>query len=122
MSEYGCGVSMQQAFAYDKEKIKKAFDNLLVVGEDENGFIYKGCTDEEARDFILRAFDNAVYWALKNNATAKAQEEMINLYQETGIPKKDDIFADFLVISEEKERIEFENGEYEFERDEECIS
>ena len=120
MSEYGNGVSMQQAFAYDKERIKKAFQGLIWSGKNEKGeFLYRGGTKEEAEKYILEAFDNAVYWALKLNASAKTQEEMLNHYRESGhVPDSNDMFADYLVLSEEQEKKMFNEEVYKFEDNE----
>ena len=40
MGEYGSGVSLTQAFNYDKERLLKALDGQLVCGESEYGFMY----------------------------------------------------------------------------------
>ena len=61
MSEYGCGVSLFQAFNYDKERLLKALDGQLMCGETEEGFEYCDAPAEECRAFIIHVFDNAVY-------------------------------------------------------------
>lgn len=119
MSEYGCGVSMQQAFKYDKERIKKALENKILVGEDESGFIFDDCSPEEARAYILQAFDNAVYMALKMTASGRAFENCLKHYHWTGNVPPDVTDAEFLQMymqfSMEEEQKDRNEGVYEFE-------
>ena len=75
MSEYGCGVSLVQAFNYDKERLLKALDGQLICGETEDGFEYAPATEDECREFIIHAFDNAVYHALQGYGSGKALEQ-----------------------------------------------
>ena len=78
MGEYGSGLTSGQCFMMDKERIKKAFQNMIVVDEDENGFVYEPCTKKEAEEYILSAFDNAVHQCLQALASGRAQERIIN--------------------------------------------
>lgn len=112
--EYGSGVKLGTAFQYDKERIKHALNGEIMIGEDEHGFIYDKCTKEEADAYILSAFDNAVYQALKLNASACVLEKMIEGYKEEGTLKRD-TFADYLasIFDEEKRMLDT----YEFEPD-----
>ena len=74
MGEYGSGLTMGKCFNMDKERIKKALDGYLVVGEDKNGFIYEKASQEECREFILRKFDNAVYHCLESMAFGRVYD------------------------------------------------
>ena len=119
MSEYGCGVSMQQAFAYDKERIKKAFENKILSGEDESGFIYADCSPQEAQEQILRAFDNAVSLALQMTGSGRVFERIMKEYHDNGEVPPESTDPNFLMKymqysmeEEEKDRAE---GTYKFE-------
>lgn len=77
MSEYGSGVSLIQAFNYDKERLLKALDGQLLCGETEKGFIYSDATEDECREFIISVFDNAVYHALQGYASGRVLEKVM---------------------------------------------
>ena len=94
MSEYGCGVSLVQAFNYDKERLLKALDGQLVCDETEDGFEYCDAPEEECKDFIIKVFDNAVYHALQGYASGKAIEQVMGA---NGIDINDNqIFKDYM--------------------------
>lgn len=76
MSEYGSGVSLTQAFNYDKERLLQALDGKLICGETEEGFVYAEATPAECRDFIITVFDNAVYHALQGYRSGKIMEKV----------------------------------------------
>ena len=76
MSEYGCGVSLIQAFNYDKERLLKALDGQLICGETEDGFEYAPATEAECREFIIHVFDNAVYHALQGYSSGRVMEKV----------------------------------------------
>ena len=75
MGEYGSGVSLIQAFNYDKERLLKALDGQLMCGETEDGFEYAEATSEECRAFIISVFDNAVYHALQGYQSGRVLEK-----------------------------------------------
>lgn len=75
MGEYGSGVSLIQAFNYDKERLLKALDGQLVCGESEYGFMYGDASPEDCREFIISVFDNAVYHALQGYGSGRALEK-----------------------------------------------
>ena len=94
MSEYGCGVSLIQAFNYDKERLLKALDGQLVCGDTENGFEYADATEDECRAYIISVFDNAVYHALQGYQTGKVLEQVMNA---NGIKVDDNqLFMDYM--------------------------
>ena len=76
MSEYGCN-SLTESFNNDKERIIKALEGELLAGENENGFIYEKASAADCKQYILEAFDNAVFHALRGYASGKALEEII---------------------------------------------
>lgn len=75
MGEYGSGVSLIQAFNYDKERLLKALDGQLLCGESGYGFMYGDASPEDCREFIISVFDNAVYHALKGYGSGKTLEK-----------------------------------------------
>lgn len=77
MSEYGSGVSPEQAFKMDRERIRHALKGELVCGEAEDGFRYAPCSKKEAEEYILQAFDNAVDMCMHANARAKVFERIL---------------------------------------------
>ena len=94
MSEYGCGVSLTQAFNYDKERLLKALDGQLICGETEDGFGYADAPEAECREFIIHVFDNAVYHALQGYSSGRALEQVMNA---NGIdPADNQIFKDYM--------------------------
>ena len=93
MSEYGCGVSLVQAFNYDKERLLKALDGQLMCGETEEGFEYCDAPADECRAFIINVFDNAVYHALQGYSDGKALEQVMSA---NGVnPSDNQIFQDY---------------------------
>lgn len=77
MAQYGNGISLKKAFEFDRERIEHALKGELCCGETETGFEYAPCTREEADEYILEAFDNAVYHALNLARTGEIYEEII---------------------------------------------
>lgn len=77
MSEYGSGLTFAQCCAYDKERIKMAMQGKLVVGENEDGFIYAPASRQECEHYILSAYDNAVYHARQSMASGRAVEKVM---------------------------------------------
>lgn len=78
MSEYGSGVSLVQAFNYDKERLLNALNGKLICGETEDGFIYCDAPEKECRDFIISVFDNAVYHALQGYQSGRVYERVMD--------------------------------------------
>jgi len=94
MSEYGCGVSLVQAFNYDKERLLKALDGQLMCGETEEGFEYCDAPEDECRAFIISVFDNAVYHALQGYQSGKCLEQVMSA---NGLDIKDNqLFIDYM--------------------------
>ena len=77
MAEYGSGVRMMEALAFDKERIKEAMNGRLMIGEDDQGFIYDDCSKEEAQNYILDAYDNLVFQLVNANSANKAYSRVI---------------------------------------------
>jgi len=94
MSEYGSGISLVQAFNYDKERLLKALDGQLLCGETENGFEYADASDEDCRAYIISVFDNAVYHALQGYQSGRVMEKVI---AENGLDiRSEQFFKDYL--------------------------
>lgn len=75
MSEYGSGVSLVQAFNYDKERLLQALRGRLLCGETEEGFEYCEAPESECRAEIIALFDNAVYHALQGYQSGRVLEK-----------------------------------------------
>lgn len=87
MSEYGPGVSMKQAFVYDRERIEPALHGELMCGETEEGFLYSKASKKECDQYILEAFDNAVSLADEMRRSANAACSAADkLYSKDGEP------------------------------------
>ncbi len=104
-------LTMQQAFALDKERIRKAFMCQLVCAETEDGLVYEEATAEDCEEFILNVFDNAVEKFIQAYSTNKALEI---------IAKKNGLnFEDYLDELEKEVNVQYEsemdNSEYMFE-------
>ncbi len=76
MAEYGSGISLAQAFKYDKERVLHALKGELMVEENADGFIYEPASKEECDEYIISAFDNAVYHVFEGHSAAKAIETL----------------------------------------------
>lgn len=111
MSRYGNGIDFQQAMMYDKEQIKQALKGKLVSGENENGeFVYCDASEKDCGEFILQAFDNAVYHAIDGMASGRAFEQVLLNH---GLSVMD-YFNEFRELYE-KERERDAQGVYEYE-------
>ena len=77
MAEYGNGISMTRAFTLDKERIKHALNGELACGENEDGFVYAKADKEACDNYIISAYENAVYYALTMNESACALEKLM---------------------------------------------
>lgn len=72
MSMYGSGLTFGQIANMEKERIKHALEGEKCAGEDESGFIWVPCSDEDADAEILAIFDNCVYQALEAMHSSRA--------------------------------------------------
>ena len=112
MSEYGGGVSLVQAFNYDKERLLKALDGQLMCGETEDGFEYCDAPEEECRAYIISVFDNAVYHALQGYASGRVMEKVMN---SNGInPMDNQIFKDYMHFKAEDDLEQFRGEQYNY--------
>ena len=84
MAEYGSGISMACAFTMDKERIKHALKGELICGETEDGFEYTPASKEDCEEYIISAFDNAVYWAIEMADSGKAIENALKPIPDKG--------------------------------------
>lgn len=76
MSEYGSGLTFGQCCMMDKERIKHALRGQMMCGETEEGFEYCTASKEQCEEYILSAYDNAVYHALQAMTSARAHERL----------------------------------------------
>ena len=76
MAEYGNGISMRQAFELDRDRVIHALHGQLACDIDANGIAYYDADPEECEEYILHAFDNAVYEALNMALSARALEKI----------------------------------------------
>lgn len=112
MGEYGCGVSLTQAFNYDKERLLKALDGQLICGETEEGFEYCDAPADECRAFIIQVFDNAVYHALQGYGSGRVLEKVMSA---NGInPADHQLFQDYMHFKLEDEAEQAENEPYNY--------
>lgn len=118
MSEYGSGVSLRQTFEYDRERIQEALQGRIMVDETEDGFVYDDCTKEEADEYILDAFDNAVYMCLQCAQSSRALERYMD---DHGIQIDFRDYLKYMQEIEEEDRRHYEDedgyGEEELEDD-----
>lgn len=77
MAQYGSGLSYGQVASMEKERIKHALEGERCTGEDEDGFIWVSCSEDEARDEILSIFDECVYQCLEAMHASRALEKML---------------------------------------------
>ena len=66
-----------QMFNEVKEKIKHALNGEMFYAENENGIIYRPASKEECNDYILKAFDMAVYHCLEANAFGRVYDYLL---------------------------------------------
>jgi len=76
MSMYGSGLTFGQVCNMEKERIKHALEGERCVGEDEDGFIWESCSDEEANSEIFAIFDECVHQALEAMHSGRALEHI----------------------------------------------
>lgn len=76
MSMYGSGLSFGQVCNMEKERIKHALEGEKCVGEDEDGFIWESCSDDEANSEIIAIFDECVHQALDAMHSGRALERI----------------------------------------------
>ena len=112
MSEYGCGVSLTQAFNYDKERLLKALDGQLMCGETEEGFKYCDAPADECRVFIIKVFDNAVYHALQGYGSGRVLEKVMSA---NGMnPTDNQLFKDYMHFKLEDEIEQSKSESYNY--------
>ena len=112
MSEYGSGLTLGQCCTMDKERIRHALKGELMIGEDENGFVYEPAPREECEAYILRAYDNCVYHAKQLADSGRAMERLAKNH---GVDWKNaGIFREYRKLMAEEER-KFNDYEYEKE-------
>ncbi len=75
--KYGCGLTMEDFFRLDRERIIKALQGKLVYDETEEGFEYGKAPKKDCKDFILSAFDNACHLAIQGNNVGRMLEQML---------------------------------------------
>lgn len=85
MSMYGAGLSFGEAANLSKMQIKHALEGEKCVGEDENGFIWASCSEDEANDEILAIFDECVHQVIEAMHDGRALEKMV-LEKYEGMP------------------------------------
>ena len=77
MSEYSSGLTFGKACNMYKEAIKHALKYEEYAGSDEYGNpVLIPIDSQEARDIILRAYDETVYQALQALASCRAMETL----------------------------------------------
>lgn len=119
MAEYGSGISFGEACMMDKERIIHAFNGELMIGEqpagDGNGrFIYEKASREECLQYILSAYDSAVYQAKMSMDSGRALER---LFKEVTGSETVDHFKRYVVLSEE-EHMRYPDYHYESDKPE----
>ncbi|MBQ6395498.1 MAG: hypothetical protein IJH87_04065 [Atopobiaceae bacterium] len=123
MGEYASWLTTGEAAELDKERIKEALSGRLMIGEDEDGFVYGPAAKEECDRFVLDAFDNQVHLCKQANAVGRAYERIladrgigISLFEFMGyVEEESDRFNDYVFEHEldelAEEIAEFERGE-----------
>lgn len=110
MSMYGSGVSMAQAMEMDKERVRHAMFNELVVGEDENGFVYERATREECHKFVMETLDG---WYFTAKQLADCGRAMERLLEARGVDWKRSLPEFMALMDEESEKF----GGFVYEHD-----
>ena len=77
MGHYGSGLTLGRSCMLDKERIKHALDGEIMIDDTEDGFVYGPGTPEECKEFIISAYDNAVYWALDGLDRGRGMEALL---------------------------------------------
>ena len=108
MAEYAPGLTFGQCCNLDKERIKHALAGELMVGENENGFVYGKANMIDCAEFILRAFDNVVFQCKQSMDSGRAMETLM---------RKHGITIDLREYMQEleQERLKFNDYVYEGE-------
>ena len=112
MSKYGNGVSLVEAFNYDKERLLQALRGRLVCGETSEGFEYCEAPENECRAEIIALFDKAVYHALQGYQSGRILEKTV---EANGVDiKSGQFFKDYMHFKH-MDTIEHEfSEEYEY--------
>ena len=111
MGEYGPGLTSGQCFNLDKERIKHALKGELLCGESEEGFKYAPAPKEECEEYILAAFDNAVFQCTQALASGRAYERI--LVQDAKLNARKIMKSYMIYIAEENKKY----NDYIFEDD-----
>lgn len=77
MSICESGLSFGEMANINKMRIKHALEGEKCVGEDENGFIWVACSENEANDEILSIFDECVHQVSEAMHVGRALEKMV---------------------------------------------
>ncbi len=64
-----------------QERLLMAADNKIIVGEDENGYIYEKTSKEETKAEIEHICEQLRYELININASAKALEQIAETYR-----------------------------------------
>ena len=112
MAEYGPGLTFGQMCSMDKERIIHAFKGELMCGEDENGFIYEPASKEECLEYILEAYDNAVFQGKAAMDSGRALEK---LFKEVTGHETTEHFKRYIALTEE-ERLRYQDYHYESDK------
>ena len=79
MARYSSFCSISDVIKMDRARMMKALKyNELVVGEDENGFIYEVCDPEEVKRFIMDTFEEYAYQWQNANDCANVVSDMLD--------------------------------------------
>ena len=71
------GKTLDKTLMEKKEMIRHAMNGELPQGEDENGTIFRSASREECMQYILAAYDNAVYHCLESNKFGKVYDRIL---------------------------------------------
>ena len=108
MAEYASGLSFGTCCNLDKERIRHALNGELMVGEDENGFIYEKADKADCDDYILHAYDNVVFLCKQAYDSGRALDAIMQAH---GV--KVDLREYMETVMKENQKF----NDYVFERD-----
>lgn len=82
MARYASCVSISEAIAMDRNRLRKALrDHELVIDENENGFVYGKADDREIYDFIMDTFAEYAYEWLRANDCACVLSDILDEHE-----------------------------------------
>lgn len=71
--------TIHEQITVDRNRLRKAVnEQMLVVGQDKNGFIYEKATPEEIADYVMDLFAEYAYEWQKANNCACVFEDLLN--------------------------------------------